>query len=1276
MKRHITIGIALLFLTQVMIGFAHPSISPTHEEKSDICTSKDLIPTKNTVPTNNTFRNNDPVVTWSDDFQDSSKINWSDNVTISDGKVKLGPNSLEPDENTVALWHFDEGTGVYVQDSSGNGNHGTLQNMSVSSWVNTEFGKGLRFDGDNDHVKIPHSEDLNLGNQFTIEAWVKKEEDSRYQAILSKGTYDLKIGNDETVQWTICNGSSEISYLGRLDPAIMFLYAMVVFDGKLYAGIATTSDEGYLYRYDGGTSWTRINRFGTSKRVCSLLVHNNKLYAGLSEGDIYEYDRNSWSRVTQYNNVKILSMATYHQILYVGTSWGTLFSYDGETWEGIGSIGNNNGARTMVVFDGNLYTGAGNGKIFRYDGGTTWTEVGSPTSGRAESLCVYNNKLYVIKQSNANVYRYDGENSWSSIGNFGGGNQDGFSLVVYNGEMYGSCGNSKKIYRYDGGTTWTEIGDLDSNSNLHVVSLLVYDGKLLCGLKREPKVYSMGEGISVYSEKTLSKGFSHIVARYDGSCMEIFINGSLVGQVQKNIPVVTSTFDLLIGGFYGSSVGGTCGSGEEFFKGIIDEVSISNRAISHDEINRHSQLYIANGTLKTKNILVPSGKLWKSFKMNGLVPNNTYLNITLHDFSTGEILHTIETQHSNVDISHIDSYLHPAIYIKAAFQSNRTQTPILSAWEIECVHADAPELTDPIDDLRAWEDTPTDNLLDLADNFFDGYALHKQPVYSIEYLSDQNNITSEINASLLQVIDLVDNWTGAVSIIVNCTNVYGITTSSNMFDIIVYNKNDAPVWASKPPPIEFDEDTEYISQYSLNDYVFDCDGDTLEFEISCEDEKLTLGLTEDNHITITPDENHTVETTVSVILTEVVPNPFQSSIDIPIAVIPINDAPVPQLVAPEDGKGLDKTEVTFMWDFFDADDEDSNITSDLYLGKDDPPHLHTSGIAGNTVKVSDLKRNSTYFWYVKCSDGKNCSDSCEIRRFYFTGIDEPEPEENQMGIDIDVDIIEIAPGQSRQFNINFTNMGLIPVTAVIKVVGTFANDVLLPDGIVLESKQTAKELLTLTVPATLPVGNYDLIINVSYAGVSRELIVPVKVVQPVDSNGGANGGGSVNKGSGSSSWLWILIVAILIVAVVVIVVVLRQKRKGKEETDASSEPQVSFNAAQMPQPGSQFGMRNVPIQPQDGHPQLYPPGQQVGMYSQAPAHMQPYQQVHPPQGNMPVTPSPMMMPATQPLYPLDQHYVQPAPAPVLQAEYSNQPVLPPPAQQVGNMGLLPPPPPG
>ena len=72
-----------------------------------------------------------------------------------------------PPQGLIAYWKFDEGSGTLVDDSSGNGNDGTVRG---ANWTTGRLGNALAFDGKDDWVDIPG---LLFDGDFTIEVWVK-----------------------------------------------------------------------------------------------------------------------------------------------------------------------------------------------------------------------------------------------------------------------------------------------------------------------------------------------------------------------------------------------------------------------------------------------------------------------------------------------------------------------------------------------------------------------------------------------------------------------------------------------------------------------------------------------------------------------------------------------------------------------------------------------------------------------------------------------------------------------------------------------------------------------------------------------------------------------------------------------------------------------------------------------------------------------------------------------------------------------------------------------
>lgn len=89
------------------------------------------------------------------------------------------PDNLHRDDALVGLWHFEEGSGITAQDSSGNDNHGTLDlglegtTNSADSWVGGIQGTGLHFDGRDDILNCGNDDSLDITEEITIIAWVK-----------------------------------------------------------------------------------------------------------------------------------------------------------------------------------------------------------------------------------------------------------------------------------------------------------------------------------------------------------------------------------------------------------------------------------------------------------------------------------------------------------------------------------------------------------------------------------------------------------------------------------------------------------------------------------------------------------------------------------------------------------------------------------------------------------------------------------------------------------------------------------------------------------------------------------------------------------------------------------------------------------------------------------------------------------------------------------------------------------------------------------------------
>ncbi|MCK4718831.1 MAG: LamG domain-containing protein, partial [Thermoplasmata archaeon] len=93
------------------------------------------------------------------------------NVNAAPVRGELPTEEFVTDENTVALWHFNEGQGSVIGDSSGNDYDGTLY---YADWTSGIFGNALSFYDRADVVNyIPASFDDDIGDSLTVEVMVK-----------------------------------------------------------------------------------------------------------------------------------------------------------------------------------------------------------------------------------------------------------------------------------------------------------------------------------------------------------------------------------------------------------------------------------------------------------------------------------------------------------------------------------------------------------------------------------------------------------------------------------------------------------------------------------------------------------------------------------------------------------------------------------------------------------------------------------------------------------------------------------------------------------------------------------------------------------------------------------------------------------------------------------------------------------------------------------------------------------------------------------------------
>jgi hypothetical protein len=208
---------------------------------------------------------------------------------IDGGALVAAPVAPAAGSGVIGLWQFDEGAGTALADSSGSGFNATLnigaggtQPNTARAWTNGAIGKfnaSLNFDGTDDYVNVGSQTALNnLGNNFTVAAWVKTSVNAGTQTIAGRGNdWRLeKIGASYTFEHR--NASNNIVMAQAMNTATDWVYVVGTFDSV--SGTVKLYLNGALVATQAQTGTTRVGQTQTQ-------IGND--YAWHSDGTYNDY---------------------------------------------------------------------------------------------------------------------------------------------------------------------------------------------------------------------------------------------------------------------------------------------------------------------------------------------------------------------------------------------------------------------------------------------------------------------------------------------------------------------------------------------------------------------------------------------------------------------------------------------------------------------------------------------------------------------------------------------------------------------------------------------------------------------------------------------------------------------------------------------------------------------------------------------------------------------------------------------------------------------------
>ncbi|HEC81506.1 MAG TPA: LamG domain-containing protein [Thermoplasmatales archaeon] len=453
-----------------------------------------------------------------------------------------GGGNQPPTEGLVGYWSFDEGSGSIAHDYSGNGNDGTIYG---ASWdTDGSSGNCLYFDGDGDYVDVGY---VTSSNIKTFNIWVKPDStitkntgspgpgNTLHLATFSLGQ-NFALGNstvlvqDETI--TLCWNKKPNRRTCVINLPITPSWHMITCVWNLEEERYDVYFDGIKQSVSSGTV-THVPLFSANDFEIN---RDNSRYNGKID-EVRIYDR-------------VLSESEIQQLYNQGGGGNQppteglvgYWSFD----EGSGSIAHD-------------YSGNGNdGTIY----GASWTTDTPSGNGYALS--------------------FDGINDYVDCGNDVSLNPENEITLAawYKPVSFAGCGNSPIIdkgyytntdpyYQYHLGVT----GD-----NYHQPPSYAY-AAFLFHISADDTLY----GVPTPDGFWTAGNWYHIAGTYDGSTVKLYVNGDLIDSVPASGTMQDYGKNVYFGRFTNKNA---------YTPGIIDEISIYNRALSASEIQ---QLYNQGG---------------------------------------------------------------------------------------------------------------------------------------------------------------------------------------------------------------------------------------------------------------------------------------------------------------------------------------------------------------------------------------------------------------------------------------------------------------------------------------------------------------------------------------------------------------------------------------------------------------------------------------------------------------------------------------------------------
>jgi len=458
-------------------------------------------------------------------------------------EVAIYSKALTADE---ILGHYNAGRAEFAEETDG------------------KVGNALEFDGVDDYVKIPYSENLGITEQITVEAWIYP---TPPHAIgnggilwgLSGGGFTkpnrfLVQDSGKLFSQIMINGSSSTVY-GPYVTNNAWNHVVYVYDGSeevIYANGVKGTPSTKTGLIDTGTTYLQIGRghgegphYFFNGTIDEVAIYDRALTEEEIQDHYNEGAGKGYCEVAAVCGNGIIetgeecddgntadgdgcsSSCTLEPVVPTCGQEHTagMVSY----WKGDGNADDSYDANDGTLMNGAAFTIGQVGQAFSFDGSDDYVDAGMGSN------TIMAGKYMTIE-------------SWVYPKALASGINKADSIIIKRGSYY-------TVLRNDADKNWYEV--------------------LFYGLTQDP-VYLYHRS---NSEIPLNQ-WTHVATTWDGTDIKMYINGNL----DRSIPVTGSITDP---NAYPLTIGYDSDMYDNVFNGTIDEVAIYDRALTADEVKQH-----------------------------------------------------------------------------------------------------------------------------------------------------------------------------------------------------------------------------------------------------------------------------------------------------------------------------------------------------------------------------------------------------------------------------------------------------------------------------------------------------------------------------------------------------------------------------------------------------------------------------------------------------------------------------------------------------------------